>query len=256
MPLDQDVDWDRAALSAGNATPAWRRISATRRDAGAPLLARADGIDWADLADWPGRREGTGLGAPAGSGAGEERDARLGGRRERLPVGSVDTTLGAEPASRRRAIPDRRVALGVIGPAGPAYRDPLGLVDDSRGGVRSARERALPRPSFLAGVVAVCGAGLLAGLGLFGGAALAKPQPVRPAAQVVTESTSATGHPAHHGAKRLGPLAHQRPGSQHPASGPYAKHAAKRRTPVRRSVPGRSPATSSVPTGTGAPSRR
>ena len=42
----------------------------------------------------------------------------------------------------------------------PAYRDRLGVVSEGR---------QMSRPALLAAVVAVCGAGLLAGLGLFGG---------------------------------------------------------------------------------------
>lgn len=54
------------------------------------------------------------------------------------------------------------------------YRDRVGTV-------REGTERRTPRPTLLIGVVAVCGAGLLAGLGLFGGTAKKAPA-VRPAA--------------------------------------------------------------------------
>lgn len=48
------------------------------------------------------------------------------------------------------------------------YRDPLGLVQEGR---------PLGRPAKILAVVAVCGAGLLAGLGLFGGSAAKRPEP-------------------------------------------------------------------------------
>ncbi|NUP52135.1 MAG: hypothetical protein HOW97_33155, partial [Catenulispora sp.] len=69
---------------------------------------------------------------------------------------------GAEPHDRVEGA-DRAGSADRAGR--PAYRDPLGLVSEGR---------PVGRPTKIVAVAAVCGAGLLAGLGLFGGSA-AKP---------------------------------------------------------------------------------
>src|SRR4051794_21432653 len=67
---------------------------------------------------------------------------------------------------------------------GPAYRDRLGLVSE---------DRPAGRPRMVLAVVAVCGAGMLAGLGLFGGSA-AKPSPP-PVAGIVKAADAVGSRP-------------------------------------------------------------
>ncbi|GAA2013410.1 hypothetical protein GCM10009839_05150 [Catenulispora yoronensis] len=103
--------------------------------------------------------------------------------------------------------------------AGPGYRDPLGLVSQGR---------TMSRPRMALAVAAVCGAGLLAGLGLFGGSAAA-PRPAVPAVGIVKAADTVGARPeaAHRPPARR---PHARHPAQHPAQHP-ARHSAQHPAP-------------------------
>ena len=88
MPLDQDVDRETAFRRAG------ADVAGSDAGGGAPRLARAGGIDWADLAEWPGRGGADRVGAEADE--------------PRIPAGRAAHTGRDEPEATAP-----RVRLGV-----------------------------------------------------------------------------------------------------------------------------------------------